>query len=102
VPAAVVGVTVGADVGEPGPVVEPWSFRSVAGAAAGPRGGGQVFGQMVGAAAGLTGVETWAFSILPAVPVYCRCTPTVAVPYFRSPVSSTATIPPGSPNASRT
>jgi hypothetical protein len=26
-------------------------------------------------------VATWAFSTRPAVPVYCRCTPAVAVPY---------------------
>ena len=28
------------------------------------------------------------FSIRPAVPVYCRCTPTDSTPFFRSPVSS--------------
>ena len=32
---------------------------------------------------------SWAFSILPAVPVYWRWTPTVPVPFFTSPVSST-------------
>ena len=31
---------------------------------------------------------TCAFSIRPVVPVYCRCTPTVRVPFFTSPVSS--------------
>jgi hypothetical protein len=57
VPAVVAGVTVGADVGEPGPVVEPWPFRPVTGTASGPRGGGQVLGQTVGTTAGLSAVD---------------------------------------------
>ena len=32
------------------------------------------------------------FSIRPAVPVYCRWTPTDSVPFFRSPVSSMTSI----------
>ena len=32
-----------------------------------------------------------------AVPEYCRCTPALALPFLRSPVSSTTSIPPGSP-----
>jgi tRNA-splicing ligase RtcB len=38
----------------------------------------------------------------PAVPVYCRCTPGVAVPFFTSPVSSTTSTAPGSPSCSTT
>ena len=38
----------------------------------------------------------------PAVPEYWRCTPTVAVPFLTSPVSSTTKIAPGSPKASTT
>jgi hypothetical protein len=34
-------------------------------------------------------IPAWAFSTRPAVPVYCRCTPTVRTPLFKSPVSST-------------
>jgi hypothetical protein len=33
----------------------------------------------------------------PAVPLYCRCTPTDFVPFFRKPVSSTMRTPAGSP-----
>ncbi|WP_153040646.1 hypothetical protein [Actinoplanes sp. TFC3] len=47
VPAVVVRITVGADVGQPGPVVDPWSFPPGAGAAPGLRGGEQVGGQPV-------------------------------------------------------
>src|SRR5690349_7277212 len=57
VPAVVVGVTVGADIGQPGPVVEPGTLRPVAGTAAGPRGARQILGQSVGTAAGLTAVD---------------------------------------------
>jgi hypothetical protein len=39
---------------------------------------------------------TWAFSMRPAVPAYWRCTPTVAVPFFRSPVSSMTSTAAGS------
>ena len=47
---------------------------------------------------------TWRSRSGPAVPVYWRCTPTVALPFFRSPVSSaTSTAPPvaGRPGAPR-
>src|SRR5215203_2219060 len=43
---------------------------------------------------------TWAFSMRPAVPVYWRCTPTVPVPFLRSPVSSTTSTASGSPKCS--
>jgi hypothetical protein len=43
---------------------------------------------------------TWAFSTRPAVPVYWRCTPTVAIPFLRSPVSSTNKTASGSPTCS--
>src|SRR5450755_1495248 len=39
--------------------------------------------------ASLKTVATWLFSRLPAVPLYCRATPTECVPFFRKPVSST-------------
>jgi hypothetical protein len=45
---------------------------------------------------------TWAFSTRPAVPVYCRCTPTVAVPFLTSTVSSTTSAACGSPRCSIT
>ena len=35
------------------------------------------------AAAYVSTVASWLFSTLPAVPLYCRCTPTAAVPFFR-------------------
>jgi integrase len=41
-------------------------------------------------------------SMRPAVPVYWRCTPGVAVPFLRSPVSSTTSTAPGSPRCSMT
>ena len=40
---------------------------------------------------------TCAFSIRPAVPVYCRATPADIRPFFRKPVSSTASTADGSP-----
>ena len=43
---------------------------------------------------------TWAFSVRPVVPVYCRWTPTVALPFFRSPVSSTTGTASGSARCS--
>src|SRR6185436_3917711 len=39
---------------------------------------------------------TWQFVILPAVPVYCRCTPTECLPCLRKPVSSTTHVVTGS------
>ena len=40
---------------------------------------------------------TCEFSIRPAVPVYCRATPADILPFFRNPVSSTASTAAGSP-----
>ena len=40
----------------------------------------------------------WEFSIRPAVPLYWRCTPTDAVPFFKNPVSSQISTPAGWPN----
>src|SRR5512132_2833823 len=45
---------------------------------------------------------SWQLSTLPAVPEYCRCTPTEVVPFLRSPVSSTTSTAPGSPRCSTT
>src|SRR5918995_1745347 len=45
----------------------------------------------------------WQFSLLPAVPVYWRFTPTLFSPFFRKPVSSTIRTPlPPSPRCSTT
>ena len=45
---------------------------------------------------------TWQFSVRPAVPEYCRCTPADRVPFFRNPVSSAISTPSGSPRCSTT
>ena len=42
---------------------------------------------------------SWQFSIRPAVPEYCRCTPADFVPFFRNPVSSAMRTAVGSPMA---
>jgi hypothetical protein len=57
VPAIIVRVSVSAHVSEPGPVVVARPFRPVSGTAPGPRPGGQVGSDEVGAAAGLAAVE---------------------------------------------
>ena len=44
----------------------------------------------------------WQFSVRPAVPEYCRCTPAETVPFFRKPVSSTISTPSGRPSRSAT
>src|SRR5215211_9535208 len=45
---------------------------------------------------------TWQFSVPPAVPEYCRLTPTDLLPLFRNPVSSPMSTPSGSPKCSTT
>ena len=45
---------------------------------------------------------TWQFSVRPAVPEYCRCTPADRVPFLRNPVSSAISTPSGSPSCSAT
>ena len=45
---------------------------------------------------------TWQFSVRPAVPEYCRCTPADRVPFFKNPVSSAISTPSGSPSCSTT
>ncbi len=41
---------------------------------------------------------TWQFSVRPAVPEYCLCTPADRVPFFRKPVSSMISTPSRSPS----
>ena len=45
---------------------------------------------------------TWQFSVRPAVPEYCLCTPADRVPFFRKPVSSAISTPSRSPRCSIT
>lgn len=45
---------------------------------------------------------TWQFSVRPAVPEYCRCTPADGTMFLKKPVSSTTRIASGSPRLSAT